>query len=197
MSQLTDRVVLITGGASGLGRAIALASAEVGANVAIMDLPSERLDSAHNEVLHRAVDCLALGADLTKEVDITAAIEKTLARWGHLDTVVNNAGVYYYGPIITTPVEQFDHVYGVNVRGLFLVCREAARVMLPRMSGHIILFRVVCHPAVPRDTSLGTVPWDSRELGSFWPNCAVSQPAWSASDMPDKRAACIVVPGFR
>jgi NAD(P)-dependent dehydrogenase (short-subunit alcohol dehydrogenase family) len=166
MSQLTDRVVVITGGASGLGRAVALASAEVGANVGILDLPSKRLDSTYGELVGRTPDCLALGVDLTKEAEITAAFEQTLARWGQVHTVVNSAGVYYYGPLTTTPVEQFDRVYDVNVRGLFLVCREAARAMLPRGSGHIInIASIAAQHGVIGESAYSSSKWAVRGLG--------------------------------
>lgn len=69
---------------------------------------------------------------MTNEDDVAQTVGRIMATWGQLDTVVNSAGVYYYGPITETPIADFDRVFNVNVRGLYLVCREAARVMLPK-----------------------------------------------------------------
>ena len=138
MSWLKERVILITGGASGLGREVALQSAQVGAKVAIMDMHAERLEQTQKDVRGIAGDCQAHLADITKEADVARVVGETVAKWGQLDTVVNSAGVFYGGPIETTPMEQFDRVYAVNVRGLYCMCREAAKVMLPRKSGHLI-----------------------------------------------------------
>ncbi len=166
MSQLKDRVIFITGGASGLGRAIALEAADSGAKVAIMDLHAERLESTRDEVSRRAVDCLTLAADVSKEADITGAIDQTVARWSHIDTVINSAGVYYHGPITTTPVDQFDRVYNVNARGLYLVCREAARVMLPRKTGHIInIASIAATHGVIGESVYSSSKWAVRGLG--------------------------------
>src|SRR5262245_46364361 len=128
MSWLKDRVIYVTGGASGLGREIALQSAALGAKVAISDMHAERLDTTRADVAKIAGDGLALKSDVTNEDEVASAFDKIVAKWGQLDTVVNSAGVYYYGPIAETPIAEFDRVYNVNVRGLYLVCREAARV---------------------------------------------------------------------
>src|SRR5215217_8605353 len=138
MSWLKDRVIFITGGASGLGREIALQSAALGAKVAISDMHDERLEATRADVAKIAGGCLALKSDVTNEDDVARAVGEIVGTWGQLDTVVNSAGVYYFGPIVDTPIAQLDRVYNVNVRGLYLVCREAARVMLPKKSGHII-----------------------------------------------------------
>jgi len=166
VSQLENRVILITGAGSGLGCAIALQAADAGARVALMDVHAERLESAQAEVSRRGADCLALTADVSKEADITAAVNETVARWSQIDTVINSAGLYYHGPITSTPAEQFDRVYNVNVRGLYLVCREAARVMLPRKSGHIInIASIAATHGVTGESVYASSKWAVRGLG--------------------------------
>ena len=103
MSWLKDRVILITGGASGLGREVAVQAAEVGAKVAIMDRHAERLEATRADVARIAGDCLALRSDVTSEEQVVGAVREVVAKWGQLDTVVNSAGVFYGGPITTTP----------------------------------------------------------------------------------------------
>src|SRR5262249_26860050 len=108
MSWLNGRVLFITGGASGLGREVALQSAGLGAKVAIMDTHTERLEATCTDVAAIAGDCLARASDVTNEADVSETIQDIVAKWGQLDTVVNSAGVYYRGPITTTPMEDFD-----------------------------------------------------------------------------------------
>src|SRR5215218_9018778 len=108
MSWLNDRVIFITGGASGLGREIALQSAALGAKVAISDMHAERLEATRADVAEIAGDCLALRSNVTNEDDVAGAIAEIVGTWGQLDTVVNSAGVYYFGPIADTPIADFD-----------------------------------------------------------------------------------------
>ena len=167
MSWLKDRVIFITGGASGLGREIALQSANLGAKVAITDTHAERLEATRSDVAEIAGDCLALKGDITDEAQVASVIGEIVARWGQLDTVVNSAGVYYYGPLVNTPIAELDRVYNVNVRGLYLVCREAARVMLPKKSGHIInIASIAAERGIVGESVYSSSKWAVRGLGA-------------------------------
>ena len=167
MSWLKDRVIFITGGASGLGREIALQSANLGAKVAITDTHAERLEATRADVAEIAGDCLAIKSDVTDEAEVAAAIGEIVAKWGQLDTVVNSAGVYYYGPIVDTPIAELDRVYNVNVRGLYLVCREAARVMLPKKSGHIInIASIAAERGIVGESVYSSSKWAVRGIGA-------------------------------
>ena len=167
MSWLNRRVIFITGGASGLGREIALQSAYLGAKVAITDTHAERLEATRADVAEIAGDCLALQSDVTDEDEVAAAIGEITATWGQLDTVVNSAGVYYYGPIVDTPIADFDRVFNVNVRGLYLVCREAARVMLPKKSGHIInIASIAAERGIVGESVYSPSKWAVRGIGA-------------------------------
>jgi NAD(P)-dependent dehydrogenase (short-subunit alcohol dehydrogenase family) len=167
MSWLKDRVIFITGGASGLGREIALQSAALGAKVAISDMHDERLEATRADVAEIAGDCLALKSDVTNEDDVAGAVGKIVGTWGQLDTVVNSAGVYYFGPIVDTPIAELDRVYNVNVRGLYLVCREAARVMLPKKSGHIInIASIAAERGIVGESVYSSSKWAVRGLGA-------------------------------
>ena len=167
MSWLNGRVIFITGGASGLGREIALQSAKLGAKVAITDTHAERLEATRADVAEIAGDCLALESDVTNEDQIAATVAAIVAKWGQLDTVVNSAGVYYFGPIVDTPIAELDRVYNVNVRGLYLVCREAARVMLPKKSGHIInVASIAAERGIVGESVYSSSKWAVRGLGA-------------------------------
>ena len=166
MSWLKERVIFVTGGGSGLGREVALQAAEVGAKVAIMDLHAERLEATRADVARIAGDCLALRSNVTSEEQVVGAVREIVAKWGQLDTVVNSAGVFYGGPITTTPIEEFDRVYAVNVRGLYLVCREAAKVMLEQKSGHIInVASIAAERGFLHETAYSSSKWAVRGLG--------------------------------
>ncbi|HZO29902.1 MAG TPA: SDR family oxidoreductase [Chloroflexota bacterium] len=167
MSWLNDRVIFITGGASGLGREIALQSAKLGAKVAITDTHADRLEATRADVAEIAGDCLALESDVTNEEQIAATVGAIVAKWGQLDTVVNSAGVYYYGPLVDTPIAELDRVYNVNVRGLYLVCREAARVMLPKKSGHLInIASIAAERGIVGESVYSSSKWAVRGLGA-------------------------------
>jgi 3-oxoacyl-[acyl-carrier protein] reductase len=167
MSWLKDRVIFITGGASGLGREIALQSAQLGAKVAITDTHPERLEATRTDVAEIAGDCLAVKSDVTDEGEVASTVKQIVETWGQLDTVVNSAGVYYYGPIVDTPIAELDRVYNVNVRGLYLVCREAARVMLPKKSGHIInIASIAAERGIVGESVYSSSKWAVRGLGA-------------------------------
>ena len=167
MSWLNGRVIFITGGASGLGREIALQSAKLGAKVAITDMHAERLEETRADVSEIAGDCLALRGDVTNEEDVADAVQQIVGKWGQLDTVVNSAGVYWFGPITETPMAEFDKVYNVNVRGLYLVCREAAKVMIPRKSGHIInIASIAAERGILHESVYSSSKWAVRGIGA-------------------------------
>jgi len=164
---LNGRVILITGGGSGLGREIALQSGELGARVAIIDTHAERLETTRADVAGTGGDCLAMRSDITQEEQVVGAIQETVSKYGQLDTVVNSAGVYWKGPITETPIEEFDRVFNVNVRGLYLVCREAAKVMLPRKSGHIInIASIAAERGILHESVYSPSKWAVRGIGS-------------------------------
>ena len=104
MSGLDGLVMLVTGGGSGLGREVALQAAKLGAKVAMVDMHAERLEATRADVAEIAGDCLAVPGDVTSEADVSGLIARIVKQWGQLDTVVNSAGVYYFGPITETPI---------------------------------------------------------------------------------------------
>lgn len=166
MSWLNGKVIFITGGASGLGREVALQSAAIGAKVAMIDMNLARLEATRAEVAAIAGDCFAAKADVTNEAEVAGVIGQIVAKWGQLDTVVNSAGVFFRGPIEETPMEQFDRVYAVNVRGLYLVCREAVKVMLPRKSGHLInIASIAAERPFLHESVYSSSKWAVRGIG--------------------------------
>ena len=136
---LAGKRALVTGGASGIGRAIALAFAAEGARVAIADrAPHEQTEAVVAEIGAAGGEPLAVHADVAEETQVLALFEAVAGRFGGLDILVNNAGILIEKPLLETTAEDFDRLIGVNLRGVFLVGREALRVMARQGEGRVI-----------------------------------------------------------
>jgi len=133
---IASKTALVTGAARGIGFAIALRLAAEGARVAVLDLDSAAAASAAEKIGGGA---LALTADVTKSVEVTAAIRQVVAAWGRLDILVNNAGITGRSfPIWELSEEDWRRVIDADLTSVFLCCRAAVPVMLEQGSGRII-----------------------------------------------------------
>jgi 3-oxoacyl-[acyl-carrier protein] reductase len=139
MSSLAGKRVLVTGGASGIGRAIALAFAAEDARVAIADCAAQqKIDSVVAAIGAAGGEAIAVRADVTVEAQVLSLFEAIAGRFGGLDILVNNAGILLEKPLLQTTAEDFDRLIGVNLRGAFLVGREALRMMAGQGAGRVI-----------------------------------------------------------
>jgi 3-oxoacyl-[acyl-carrier protein] reductase len=139
MKRLASRTALVTGGNTGIGRAVALAYADEGADVAVCWIDRE----AETRTLVAAVEArgrraLAVRADVTQEADVVALVDRVERELGPLDVLVNNAGVQRPQAITEMSVADWDRMMSVHLRGGFLCSREAAKRMIPRRRGWII-----------------------------------------------------------
>ena len=129
------QAVLVTGAGTGIGRAIALAFAETGARVAAADLDA----SAAAATAEAAGDgAIAVQADVGDVADIDRMVSTVVAELGHLDVIVNNAGVTRGAYIMNITEEDWDRMHRVNAKGVFFCLQRAAREMIPRREGRII-----------------------------------------------------------
>jgi NAD(P)-dependent dehydrogenase (short-subunit alcohol dehydrogenase family) len=134
--RLEGGVALVTGAAQGLGRVYARRLRQEGARVVIADLNA---DLAHTTA--RDLDCVAVGADVSDQASVQVMVERTVAEYGRIDVLVNNAAVFgqlQYQPIEDIDVDLWDRVMATNVRGVFLCCRAVIPVMKRQGSGKII-----------------------------------------------------------
>jgi meso-butanediol dehydrogenase/(S,S)-butanediol dehydrogenase/diacetyl reductase len=137
--RLEGKAALVTGGARGIGYAIAQRFAEEGASVAVLALHPESASRAAEGITRAGGRTIAIAADVCDEQAMKRAVRETVAAFGRLDVMVNNAGTIAIGPVVDTSVETWDRVVEVNLRGVFLGCREAARQMVAQGSGGRII----------------------------------------------------------
>ncbi len=123
--KLNGTVALVTGASSGIGEATALALAEQGAAVALAARRKDRIDALAARITDGGGRALSIEADVTSQDQAEALVERTVAELGRLDTLVNNAGVMLLGPIVDAPVDEWERMIDLNVKGL-LYCAHAA-----------------------------------------------------------------------
>jgi NADP-dependent 3-hydroxy acid dehydrogenase YdfG len=128
---LDGTAALVTGASSGIGAATAVALASYGAAVALAARRKDRLEELAAEIRAQGGTALVLESDITREAEATAAVERTVAELGRLDTLINNAGLMLLGPATEAPLEEWQRMVELNVLGL-LYCAHAAIPHLQR-----------------------------------------------------------------
>lgn len=137
--RLDGKKAYVTGGARGIGRSVAIALAEAGADVAIVDIDIEEAKKTATEIAEMAsVQTLALKADVTNEEDVNNMIEKMLESFGRIDVAFNNAGICINTPAEEVTLEEWKKVIDINLTGVFLTSQAAGKVMVKQGSGSII-----------------------------------------------------------
>jgi NAD(P)-dependent dehydrogenase (short-subunit alcohol dehydrogenase family) len=138
MEALTGRVAIITGGNSGIGKAVAKAYAKGGAKVVLAARRAEQLKEVADQIKAEGGNVLAVATDITKEPDVLALYEKTMAAHGRVDVLVNNAGTASREPADELPLASWQKVIDVNLTGAFLCARAAFKIMKRQKQGRII-----------------------------------------------------------
>ena len=128
--RLEGTVALVTGASSGIGEATARALAAEGAKVALAARRRERLVRLAQEITGQGGRALVLESDVTEQQQAQAAVEQTVAGLGRLDIVINNAGVMLLGPAVDAPLDEWDRMVDLNVRGLLYVTHAALPLLL-------------------------------------------------------------------
>lgn len=136
MKRLEGKVALITGAGSGFGLGIAETFAREGARVAILDINEKAAHDAAERIGHGAI---GFAADVSKAADVTDAVARTVSAFGRLDIVVNNAGVSHRNrPMLEVEEEEFDRIFAVNVKSIYLFAKAAVPVMRDKGGGVFI-----------------------------------------------------------
>jgi NAD(P)-dependent dehydrogenase (short-subunit alcohol dehydrogenase family) len=161
MEALTGRVAIVTGGNSGIGKAIAKAYAKEGANVVLAARRAEQLKEVEGEIKAAGGTAMSVVTDVAKEADVLALFEKTMAAHNRVDVLINNAGVASREKTDELPLASWQRVIDVNLTGCFLCAREAFKVMKRQKQGRIINIGSVS-AKVPRGNS---VPYTASKFG--------------------------------
>ena len=134
--RLRDKTALVTGAAQGFGRGIAETFIREGARVAVLDLQAEAAARAAEEL---GPSAFAIGCDVSKKADVERAADEVLRRFGHLDIIVNNAGITHRNrPMLEVEEEEFDRVFAVNVKSIYLFAHAFVPHFRERGGGNIL-----------------------------------------------------------
>ncbi|HXW39218.1 MAG TPA: SDR family NAD(P)-dependent oxidoreductase, partial [Acidimicrobiales bacterium] len=135
---LTGKTAVVTGGGSGIGRQMAEALAELGADIVVCSRKLERCQQAAGELAGLGVRTLAVRCDLRHPNDAEEVAERASAEFGRVDVLVNDAGTSWGAPAEDTPLEGWQKVIDVNLTGLFLMCQSVGRRMIAQGGGAIV-----------------------------------------------------------
>jgi NAD(P)-dependent dehydrogenase (short-subunit alcohol dehydrogenase family) len=193
---LSGRVALVTGGGRGIGRQMAEALAELGADVAVCSRKLDRCREAAAELSALGVRSLALRCDAREPSEVASVVARTVDELGRLDVLVNNAGATWGAAPEDVPLESWQKVLDVNLTGAFVFCQAAGRVMIGQGGGRILNVASIAglrgYPAevldaVPYNASKGGVIAMTRDLACKWARHGIRvnaiAPGWFPSDM--------------
>ncbi|XP_055070351.2 uncharacterized protein [Misgurnus anguillicaudatus] len=173
--RLDGKVAYVTGAGQGIGRAFAHALGEAGAKVAIIDMDKGKAENVAHELTLKGISSMAVSADISKPEDVHKMIDDIVLKWGTIHIACNNAGINKNSPSEDTSLEEWDQTFNVNLRGTFMCCQAAGRVMLKQGYGKIIntasmASLIVPHPQkqLSYNTSKAGVVKLTQTLGTEW-----------------------------
>ncbi|HAP93356.1 MAG TPA: beta-ketoacyl-ACP reductase [Desulfotomaculum sp.] len=135
---IKDRVAIVTGSGSGIGKGIITLLAEKGAKVVVFDSNGDAASQAAQEIRQSGREAMAIQGDVTKSADVENLAQKTIEKYGCIDILVNNAGVLRDNLILNMPEEDFDFVINVNLKGYWLVSKAVLKYMKEQQFGRIV-----------------------------------------------------------
>jgi NAD(P)-dependent dehydrogenase (short-subunit alcohol dehydrogenase family) len=136
--RLGDKVAVVTGGARGIGRAVANALAREGATLVVADVNAEGAQVAANELAEASHRSMPVAVNVADPASVAAMVRSVLDRFGKVDILINNAGVGGNTPFLETTLEEWNRIIGINLTGAFLVAQACAREMVKAGGGKIV-----------------------------------------------------------
>ena len=194
--RLDGKTAVITGGGRGLGEYMANALSDVGANVVVCSRKLEACEGVKQEIEARGGKALALACDITKSSDVANVIRETEHTFGAIDILVNNSGATWGTPPEDMPLEQFERVVDINVKGTFIMSQAVGKTMIARgQGGTIVNIASVAglvggNPkyiqAVGYHASKGAVVNMTRDLATSWAHYGITVNAIAPGWFPTK-----------
>ena len=208
---LSGQTAIVTGGGSGIGRDLAVALAEAGANLVIPDISGSVAEEGAAAVRAVGREALALEVDVADQAAVERCFAATLDRFGRLDVLVNNAGGGRQAPTVSLSAEDWQRVFDVNVHGIFYCCQLAGRLMIEQRRGKIINIASVYglvgtderlyirddgqpHQSLAYNSSKGAVVNLTRALAVQWAPHGVNVNAIAPGMIRTKRLATRISP---
>jgi 3-oxoacyl-[acyl-carrier protein] reductase len=193
--QLANQVAIVTGGARGIGREIALLLAKAGADCVLFDVNEQLLNQTVVELQALGRRAVGLVVDVTDGKVVDDAVAKALDKLGRLDILVNNAGITQDGLLVRMDDAQWDRVLDINLKGTFLCTRAVAKVMLKARRGRIVSIASVvglmgnpgqANYAASKAGIIGLTKTVAKELGSRGITCNAIAPGFIKTEMTER-----------
>lgn len=195
--RLDGRTAIVTGGGRGLGRYMAEALADAGAKVALCSRKKEACEEVEDEIRSGGGEAISLACDVTDPESVRETLESTESEFGGVDILVNNSGATWGAPPEEMPLERFDQVVNVNLRGTFIMAQEVGRRMIQRgAGGRIINIASVAGLVGGKPPYMQTVGYNStkgavismtRDLATSWAQYGINvnaiAPGWFPTRM--------------
>jgi NAD(P)-dependent dehydrogenase (short-subunit alcohol dehydrogenase family) len=170
---LKGKVAIVTGGGRGIGKFIATGLAEAGANLVIGSRKVKNCEQVAQELAKLKVKTLAVTCDVASEEDIANLVDVTMKEFGKIDILVNNAGMTWGSPTLEYPLDRWDKIFEVNVRGVWILTQKVANIMKDKGGGKIINISSIFgsrgsmeegHPAVAYNSSKAAIEVLTKNL---------------------------------
>lgn len=199
---LRGRTALVTGGSRGLGLQIAEALGEMGAKLVLSARKADELDHAVEHLAGQGIEANWVAADGSKPDDIARLVDETLRRLGHVDILVNNAGATWGAPAEDHPLDAWDKIMNLNVRGTFLLTQAIGkRSMIPRRYGRIVIVASIAGlrgnapgtvKTIAYNTSKGALVNFTRALAGEWGAYGITVNALAPGFFPSKMTRGVI-----
>jgi len=135
---LMDKIALVTGAGRGIGRSVSLALAEAGARVIVCARTAAEIEQVVREISQKKHRAKAIAVDVADAEQVGSMFKLIADQYGRIDILINNAGIGRFGSVADFDIRIFDELMAVNLRGTFLCCQQAMKLMIPQKSGYII-----------------------------------------------------------
>jgi len=138
MADLKNKVVIITGGRRGMGKADALLMARAGAKIVVSDISQEECQKVADEIKKEGGEAIAIKCDVSNKAEVDNMVKAAVDKWGKVDILVNNAGICQFKPFLEMTEADWDRTIDINLKGYFLCAQAAAKEMAKQKSGVIV-----------------------------------------------------------